>query len=52
MLVPGDREAAERTVAVRSRSGGDRGARPLTEFVNAALDEIARKVVTAKTEAA
>ncbi len=40
MLVAGDREAAEGTVAVRSRSGGDLGARPVTEFVRAALDEV------------
>ena len=33
MLVIGDREAAEGTVSVRSRSAGDLGARPLDEFV-------------------
>jgi threonyl-tRNA synthetase len=43
MLVIGDREAAEGTVAVRSRSGGDLGARPVDEFLTSALDEIARR---------
>src|SRR5207248_1837660 len=40
MLVAGDREAAEGTVAVRSRSAGDLGARPLGDFVASAGDEI------------
>jgi threonyl-tRNA synthetase len=39
MLVTGDREAAEGTVAVRTRAGGDQGPRPLDEFIAAALDE-------------
>jgi threonyl-tRNA synthetase len=43
MLVVGDREAAEGTVAVRSRSGGDLGARAVQEFVNDALHEVASK---------
>jgi len=43
MLVAGDREAADGTVSVRSRSAGDLGARPVSEFVTAALEEIARK---------
>jgi threonyl-tRNA synthetase len=43
MLVIGDREAADGTVAVRSRSGGDQGARPVTEFVAAAVDEVRRR---------
>lgn len=43
MLVVGDREAAEGTVAVRSRAGGDLGARPLADFVRAAGDEIANR---------
>jgi len=30
-------------VSVRSRSAGDLGARPVSEFVTAALEEIARK---------
>ena len=40
MLVVGDREAADGTVSVRSRFGGDLGARPVQEFVTAALEEI------------
>jgi threonyl-tRNA synthetase len=40
MLVIGDREAAEGTVAVRTRAGGDQGARPVTEFVAAATAEV------------
>jgi threonyl-tRNA synthetase len=43
MLVIGDREAAEGTVAVRSRSAGDLGARRVETFVADALEEIRRK---------
>jgi threonyl-tRNA synthetase len=43
MLVVGDREAAEKTVAVRSRTGGDLGARPLHDFLAAARDEVAQR---------
>jgi threonyl-tRNA synthetase len=43
MLVVGDREAAEGTVAVRSRAGGDLGARPIDQFVRDARAEIASK---------
>ena len=43
MLVAGDREAAEGTVSVRSRSGGDLGARTVDEFVRQALAEVAAK---------
>jgi threonyl-tRNA synthetase len=43
MLVAGDREAAEGTVAVRSRSGGDLGARPVEAFIADALEEVRRK---------
>jgi threonyl-tRNA synthetase len=43
MLVAGDREAAEGTVAVRSRSGGDLGARPVDAFIADALEEVRRK---------
>jgi threonyl-tRNA synthetase len=43
MLVTGDREAAEGTVSVRSRSAGDLGARPIEAFIGDALDEIRRK---------
>jgi threonyl-tRNA synthetase len=43
MLVTGDREAAEGTVSVRSRSAGDLGARSIDAFVAATKDEIATK---------
>jgi len=43
MLVVGDREAEQGTVSVRSRAGGDLGARTLDAFVADALEEIARK---------
>jgi len=43
MLVVGDREAAEKAVAVRSRAKGDLGARPLDTFLADALAEIASK---------
>ena len=51
MLVAGDREAADGTVAVRSRSGGDLGPRNVDEFLQAALDEIARKDLGVKPAA-
>src|SRR6185295_10301723 len=43
MLVVGDREAAENTVSVRERAGGDKGAMSVSDFVAKAEDEIARK---------
>jgi threonyl-tRNA synthetase len=43
MLVTGDREMAERSVAVRSRLGGDLGARAVDVFIVDALEEIRRK---------
>ena len=43
MLVTGDREAANGSVSVRSRSQGDQGATPLDEFIETALDEVRRK---------
>jgi threonyl-tRNA synthetase len=43
MLVTGDREAAEGTVAVRSRSGGDLGAKKLEAFIEDAQLEVAKK---------
>jgi threonyl-tRNA synthetase len=43
MLVAGDRESSEGTIAVRSRSGGDLGARPVDAFIADALEEIRRK---------
>src|SRR5476649_873103 len=43
MLVIGDRESADGTVSVRTRTGGDQGASPVDAFISAARDEIARK---------
>jgi threonyl-tRNA synthetase len=40
MLVTGDREAAEATVSVRTRTGGDQGARRVDEFIEAARAEV------------
>jgi threonyl-tRNA synthetase len=47
MLVAGDREAAEGTVSVRSRSAGDLGARSVDDFIVAAREEIRTKRVIA-----
>ncbi len=43
MLVVGDREAAGGTVAVRSRKGGDQGARPVDAVIAALDDETQQK---------
>ena len=43
MLVVGDKEAEDRAVAVRSRTGGDQGARPVDVFLEAALTEARQK---------
>jgi threonyl-tRNA synthetase len=43
MLVVGDREAADGTVAVRSRAGGDLGARSVEEFIATALEDVRNK---------
>jgi threonyl-tRNA synthetase len=43
MLVVGDREAEQGAVSVRTRAGGDQGAKPVDTFIAAVLDEIARK---------
>jgi threonyl-tRNA synthetase len=46
MLVVGDRESAEKAVAVRSRAKGDLGARPLDQFVTDALAEVRAKALS------
>ncbi|HKC80829.1 MAG TPA: threonine--tRNA ligase, partial [Gemmatimonadaceae bacterium] len=51
MLVTGDREAAEGTVSVRSRSAGDQGARTVEAFVAAAKEEILTKALGAAAPA-
>jgi threonyl-tRNA synthetase len=45
MLVVGDREAAEGTISVRSRAGGDLGARSVGDFVSSAREELVRRGV-------
>jgi threonyl-tRNA synthetase len=52
MLVTGDREAAEGTVAVRSRSAGDLGARAIDQFIADALEEVRRKDLVGPAPAA
>jgi threonyl-tRNA synthetase len=47
MLVVGEKEKAAGTVAVRERSAGDLGARPLGEIINLLLQEVAEKRLTA-----
>lgn len=46
MLVVGDRESADKAVAVRSRAKGDLGARPLDQFVTDALAEVRAKALS------
>ena len=46
MLVVGDREAADRAVAVRSRARGDLGARPVDQFLTDALAEVTAKALS------
>ena len=43
MLVVGDRENAEGTVSVRTRTGGDQGASSIDAFIASAREEIAHK---------
>ena len=43
MLVVGDREAAEGTVSVRTRTGGDQGAATVAAFIEAARAEVASR---------
>ena len=50
MLVVGDREEAEGTVSVRTRSGGDQGARSIPDFIEAAEREIASKGIASESE--
>ena len=46
MLVVGDKEVADRAVAVRSQKKGDLGARPLDQFVTDALAEVGSKALS------
>jgi threonyl-tRNA synthetase len=51
MLVVGDKEVADGTVAVRSRSGGDLGSSPIGTFVAAAQEEIKLKAQSSELKA-
>ena len=44
MLGVGDREQADGTIAVLSRSAGDQGSSPVGDFIARAADEVRRKV--------
>lgn len=52
MLVVGDREAEEGTVAVRSRAGGDQGSRTTAAFVEDALTEVSSRTTQAGSPSA
>ncbi|MEQ1870368.1 MAG: threonine--tRNA ligase [Vicinamibacterales bacterium] len=52
MLVVGDREAAEGTVSVRTRAGGDQGGARVASFVEAARHEIENKRSAVETQGA
>jgi threonyl-tRNA synthetase len=43
MLVTGDRETADQTVAVRHRRDKDQGARSVDDFIASALDEVRQR---------
>ena len=43
MLVVGDREAAEGTVSVRTRTDGDQGAATIATFIDAARAEVSSR---------
>ena len=46
MLVVGDKEVADRAVAVRGQKKGDLGPRPLDQFVTDALAEVRAKALS------
>jgi threonyl-tRNA synthetase len=46
MLVVGDKEVSDRTVAVRAQKKGDLGPRPLDQFVTDALAEVTSKALS------
>ncbi len=50
MLIVGDKEETDGTVAVRSRSEGDQGSRTVSAFLDAALAEIGSKSSRIKAE--
>ena len=51
MLVVGDRESAEGTVSVRTRTGGDKGPSSVGDFIALAKDEITRKAAQTEKQA-
>jgi threonyl-tRNA synthetase len=51
MLVVGDREVAEGTVSVRTRSGGDQGASTIAGFIAMARDEVSTKGTSGRASA-
>ncbi|MDR2939197.1 MAG: threonine--tRNA ligase [Clostridiales bacterium] len=51
ILVVGEKEQNENTVSVRSRSGGDEGAMPLTDFISRINQEILSKAIIENAEA-
>jgi threonyl-tRNA synthetase len=51
MLVVGDKEAGDGTVAVRSRSGGDLGSSQLDAFVASAQQEVKLKAQSSELKA-
>jgi len=46
MLITGDKEVEADTVSVRSRSGGDIGSLPVSEFESLILKEIRTRALT------
>ena len=46
MLVIGDREVENETVAVRTRTSGDQGARSINEFIETLQDEVHKKSIS------
>jgi threonyl-tRNA synthetase len=46
MLVVGDKEVSDRSVAVRAQKKGDVGPRPLDQFVTDALAEVRSKALS------
>ena len=49
MLVLGQQEEADRTVAVRSRFAGDEGVKPIADFVSAICEEIRTRTIRKET---
>jgi threonyl-tRNA synthetase len=52
MLVVGDKEVADGSVAVRARTGGDQGSRPVDDFVRDAVLETQKKSISENRQSA